>query len=538
VYDFLQLMYQDGYLSSTELTALRKTCRDLKENSVRVLRSLNIVSQLEIQGLLQRFYGHAAATQELVDNMDESLRLLIPVDVALHYSVVSLGEHDGSLHVLMEDPTDRRTLESLAFFLGKKVKPVVATASQLARAMARVYGVDLADMRLTTVLEASRGVDGGVVYDASQVAAYSRSEELLLDKGHSMGTLTAALAGGVGQERLAGGVSSREAYRSSHVKTLSPVDGAPSGFGNAPPEQVAALARRLSEDAFSSDPRGENPLNEGMARAAPRAASREPAKSVKPPEKSVFDDFAGFEDVEELDSSLDQNVEALAGDDEDLLGAIADLESDIDVSNDVSNDGEEIEIASEGELSVFAESEDDNLRLEVASDGAVDDAVNEDEIPEDFDGSFADDLLNDEALGAPVEKHGATVAPTADLESDPEPALTPPPRASTPPADSIAKLAPKPVIASAPAGLAPLVSRLLVKLALTRRQEDALARFAEILGPAGYEAGAHADGGIFVQAPGEELCVLAHEDDLAHVPAGLVPLQAALKQIFRLGRAA
>jgi hypothetical protein len=264
VYDFLQLMYQDGYLSSTELTALRKTCRDLRENPVRVLRSLNIVSQPEIQGLLQRFYGIPSATDVLIEKLDVSYSDLIPLDVALHYSAAPMGESEGGVDVLLEDPTDARTLHALRFLTGREIRAVVATAAQLARALQKVYGLEPSDLHLTTVLEASRGVDGGGLYEESQTRRFSKEKEFLLDDG------TAQVSQMVSPKVLA----------------PFPEHDFVENFGAAKEEEKSSvLAAQLLQDEF----------------APPEAA----------PSPSVFDEFEGLESVEKIDPQFLEDSRAI-----------------------------------------------------------------------------------------------------------------------------------------------------------------------------------------------------------------------------------
>ena len=183
MHDLLQLMYQDGFLSSTELVALRKTCRELKESPVRVLRSLNVASSTEVQSFLQRFYGCSSVTDALVEQLDESFKALIPVDIALNYNVFAIAEEDLKLFVAVEDPTDVRNLSQLEFFLDRKIVACVATAQQLARGLSFLYGFDVSHLKLSTILESSRGVVGGKNYDNVSVThqLFEEKSELLLD---------------------------------------------------------------------------------------------------------------------------------------------------------------------------------------------------------------------------------------------------------------------------------------------------------------------------------------------------------------------
>ncbi len=160
MHDLLQLMYQDGHLSSTELAALRRTSRQLKENPVRILRSLNVATPGEIKELLQRYYGFAAATDKVIDEIDDSLRAIIPADIALHYCVLPIADENGEIYVLMEDPTDKGIISQLQFFLDKRIVPVIATVQQLSSGLCRLYGVEPGRLKLSGLLEASRGAVG------------------------------------------------------------------------------------------------------------------------------------------------------------------------------------------------------------------------------------------------------------------------------------------------------------------------------------------------------------------------------------------
>lgn len=175
MHDLLQLMYQDGHLSSTELAALKRTSRQLGENPVRILRSLNIASPQEIKELLQRYYGFSAATEQVIEELDDSLRALIPADIALYYCVIPIAEEKNQIYALIEDPTDKGTLSQLEFFLQKKIIPVIATVQQLSNGLCKLYGVEPGRLKLSGLLEASRGAVG------IPTTAISRAAEHFID---------------------------------------------------------------------------------------------------------------------------------------------------------------------------------------------------------------------------------------------------------------------------------------------------------------------------------------------------------------------
>lgn len=165
MYDLLQIMQQDGYLSSVELLALRKTCKELGENPVRMLRSLNIASPEQIQDYLQRYFGVGALGKQALKMLDETYQSFVPVDIAIHYSCFGLGEDSNVLYVAMEDPSDRGIVNQLRFFLNKRIVGVSATVFQLAEGLSKIYKVHKSALNLTTILENTRGVIAGIRYE-------------------------------------------------------------------------------------------------------------------------------------------------------------------------------------------------------------------------------------------------------------------------------------------------------------------------------------------------------------------------------------
>ena len=200
--NLLQLMYQDGHLSSTELAALQRASRQLKENPIKILRSLNIATPGEIRELLQRYYGFSAATDKLIEELDDSLRSLLPADIALHYCALPIAEEDNEIYVLMEDPTDKGTISQLEFLTDKKIVPVIATVQQLSNGLCRLYGVEPGRLKLSGVLEASRGAVGITGLGASRNAHFIDDSQPLLDDEVYL-NLKAASKRGRKNERIA-----------------------------------------------------------------------------------------------------------------------------------------------------------------------------------------------------------------------------------------------------------------------------------------------------------------------------------------------
>ena len=171
VQDLITFLHADGLITRSECAAIKRTSRDLRENPVRVLRSLNVAAPEDIQRCFKVYFNYPLVTDALVSNLTGEYAALIPVDLALHFSVFGFGQEGDSLHVGMEDPTDRATIEALKFFLGKEILPSAANVYQLTTAMTRLYGVAEGASGLETVIDQARGA-----------GAWSQTEREMFEK--------------------------------------------------------------------------------------------------------------------------------------------------------------------------------------------------------------------------------------------------------------------------------------------------------------------------------------------------------------------
>ncbi|MBX9704367.1 MAG: hypothetical protein K2X39_09470, partial [Silvanigrellaceae bacterium] len=160
--DILYMMHQNGYLSATELVAIRKTCRELGENPIRIMRSLNILPQDEIQSYLQKYYQVNAFKNEGIDELNSAYQIFLPKDLAINYSCFAMGEIEGKIFIALEDPCDKGVIRQLEFFLNKKIVAVAATAFQIAHGIHKIYGIPISELKLTTLIDKSRGVIAGI----------------------------------------------------------------------------------------------------------------------------------------------------------------------------------------------------------------------------------------------------------------------------------------------------------------------------------------------------------------------------------------
>lgn len=229
--DLVTFLHADGLITRSESLAIKKAARDLHENPVRILRSLNIASPKDIQKCFKVYFNFPLVTDSLVDHLTGEYASLIPVDLAIHYSVFGFGEEGNKLFVGMEDPSDRSTREALHFFLGKEIVASAANVYQLKRALVKLYGLDERSSGLETVLDRARGA-----------GAWSETERALFEQ--------------ILQERAAREEDERKSVTIVSVPNTKSPSGSPAGAARGqntrshlkvvpPPDPVSAEAENL-----------------------------------------------------------------------------------------------------------------------------------------------------------------------------------------------------------------------------------------------------------------------------------------------------
>jgi len=73
--------------------------------------------------------------------IDPEAGILIPEDYARRHLVIPIMHDNGHLQVAMADPRDLALLNDLSFITGRRIKPYLATRSDILHSLARIHGV-------------------------------------------------------------------------------------------------------------------------------------------------------------------------------------------------------------------------------------------------------------------------------------------------------------------------------------------------------------------------------------------------------------
>lgn len=146
-----------------------------------IIIKLGMVKEEQVVALLAKQLNipyFSFGTGMLKPAIDQGLEKLIPEDFALKNSILPLSRNLRSLTVAMSDPLDLILVDSLKKLTGCEINPVIATKSDISRAVVEFYGKS---SMLREAVEASYEISSAGI-PASGVDKNLLEQELSLDK--------------------------------------------------------------------------------------------------------------------------------------------------------------------------------------------------------------------------------------------------------------------------------------------------------------------------------------------------------------------
>ncbi|KPK97389.1 MAG: hypothetical protein AMJ95_09325 [Omnitrophica WOR_2 bacterium SM23_72] len=174
-----ELLVQEGLIDNAQLESAISTQRREGGRLGEVLVRLGFVREDQVVAVLGKQLNvpyFPLGTGMLKPAMDQGLERLITQDFALKNSVIPLSRTLRSITVAMSDPLDLILIDNLKKLTGCEVNPVIATKSDITRAIEEFYG---RSTMLKEAVEAS--------YELSKVEEHAfeteaLDQELSLDK--------------------------------------------------------------------------------------------------------------------------------------------------------------------------------------------------------------------------------------------------------------------------------------------------------------------------------------------------------------------
>lgn len=129
-----QMLVERGLLSEEQLASALREHRAMPKALGRTMIDLGYITERELVSALAEQVG-----LEYVDlseqEIDPAAAKLLPGQLARRYRAIPIGERNGTLLVAMSDPANLYALDDIRAVTNREVQPVVATASDVEKAI-------------------------------------------------------------------------------------------------------------------------------------------------------------------------------------------------------------------------------------------------------------------------------------------------------------------------------------------------------------------------------------------------------------------
>ena len=134
----LQILLENGLVTKEQADGAASEITGEGESVIDILLKNKVLSEETVLGYLAQAFGMDFVDISQAD-VPESVREVLPGDIAKRFQVVPLYEIDGTLTVALSDPMNFETLDGLRYALGRNVEGVVAPRSQIITMMSMIY---------------------------------------------------------------------------------------------------------------------------------------------------------------------------------------------------------------------------------------------------------------------------------------------------------------------------------------------------------------------------------------------------------------
>jgi type IV pilus assembly protein PilB len=137
--DFTEILIRRQVLSPDQLTEARGIHQQTGAKLQDTLVKLGYVTAEQVMSAVAEFHGLQFVDLTEV-TIPSSVVELVPESVARENVVLPMSQDNGTLRIIMSDPTDFDTVQKLQFILNKDIQPVLAPREQIVEAINRHYG--------------------------------------------------------------------------------------------------------------------------------------------------------------------------------------------------------------------------------------------------------------------------------------------------------------------------------------------------------------------------------------------------------------
>jgi len=157
-----QILLEQGLITNEQLERALVEHRSTARSLGRTLIDLGFIRERDLVMALAEQVGldFVDLSEYQIDHLAASL---LPEQLARRYRALPIGERDGKLLVAMSDPANVFALDDIRSITNRDVQPIVATASDVERAIAKFGGmgdqVEALASEASSKLEADDGLD-------------------------------------------------------------------------------------------------------------------------------------------------------------------------------------------------------------------------------------------------------------------------------------------------------------------------------------------------------------------------------------------
>src|SRR5579863_8604054 len=137
--DFTEILLKKQVLSPDQLTEARNMAQQSGAKIQDALVKLGYCSMEDVMSAIGEHSGMQSVSLADV-TIPPSVIELVPESVARENVVIPLSQENGTLKIVVHDPTDFDTIQKLQFILNKEILPVLAAREQIVEAINRHYG--------------------------------------------------------------------------------------------------------------------------------------------------------------------------------------------------------------------------------------------------------------------------------------------------------------------------------------------------------------------------------------------------------------
>ena len=147
-------LVQEGILTSSDRQMIQRESAMSHGSFARSILALGLLDEDELSALFAAKTAFRRVSKDILAEMDYGVSNIAPTHILAWLEVLPLSETDGALTVAMVDPTDQDAINQMAFFTGRRIRPVIATQTEVLRGLREIGAtLTLAESRFETFLK-------------------------------------------------------------------------------------------------------------------------------------------------------------------------------------------------------------------------------------------------------------------------------------------------------------------------------------------------------------------------------------------------